>query len=237
MILNVFELEQIQFLVKDLKSLYLLILLVLISLLTISYYFNYYRLKISKSRLETNWSITQAKIIRLERELLKREKQLTSNQLKQIDQEQQILEAKRFIIDVRKKVADSEMSTKLRLAERTLLNAGNIDSRWKEFIHSYTKVNPGFLNRLKQNHPQLSRKEMRLAALVSLNLSNKEIASLTHVAIKTIEVGRYRLRKKLELSKNESLLKYLVEVQNQCSVNPMNDSHEIKNPIPINSKL
>ena len=45
-----------------------------------------------------------------------------------------------------------------------------------------------------------------------LNLSTKEIASLMNVSSSSVEMAKYRLRKKLELDESVALPYYLTEV-------------------------
>ena len=57
--------------------------------------------------------------------------------------------------------------------------------------------------------PNLSERERRLAILLRLGFSSKEIASIVNLETKSIEINRYRLRKKLQLDRGENLVSYL----------------------------
>jgi DNA-binding CsgD family transcriptional regulator len=46
-----------------------------------------------------------------------------------------------------------------------------------------------------------------------MNLSSKEIAQLMNISIRGVEIGRYRLRKKLGLSKETNLFEFLFNEQ------------------------
>ena len=46
-----------------------------------------------------------------------------------------------------------------------------------------------------------------------MNLSTKEIANLSHVTARAIEMSRYRLRKKLGLKKEMNLIDFLMKIQ------------------------
>ena len=70
----------------------------------------------------------------------------------------------------------------------------------------------GFFDRLIEKHPKLTNSDLRLCAYIRLNLSTKEIASLMNVSSSSVEMAKYRLRKKLELDESIALPYYLTEV-------------------------
>lgn len=69
-----------------------------------------------------------------------------------------------------------------------------------------------FLNRLAGMYPDLSRMELKIAALLRMNLSTKEIADRLCLSERSIRNHRYRLRKKLQLSGGEGLTTFLVSL-------------------------
>lgn len=79
----------------------------------------------------------------------------------------------------------------------------------KHFQTEIEQTNKEFFLKLKQVCPELTQNEKQLAALLRINLSSKEIASLNNISVKAIEMGRYRLRKKLGIENNENLTNYL----------------------------
>lgn len=82
----------------------------------------------------------------------------------------------------------------------------------KEMDQFYTEVeemHKNFVSRLLMRCPNLTERERRLAILLRLGLSSKEIAGLMSIETKSIEINRYRLRKKLRLDRNENIVQYL----------------------------
>ena len=59
------------------------------------------------------------------------------------------------------------------------------------------------------NKANLTSNDRRLCALIKLNMSTKDISSITYQSTQTIKVARYRLRKKLGVEKNENLTTFL----------------------------
>lgn len=58
---------------------------------------------------------------------------------------------------------------------------------------------------------------MKLCAYLRMNLSSKQIAQLENISVRGVEISRYRLRKKLLLSKETSLFNFLLEIDNNGS--------------------
>ncbi len=71
------------------------------------------------------------------------------------------------------------------------------------------KLYPGFFDRLQLKHPHLTLKDKKLCASLRLGLSSKEIAGLNNMTPQSVEIARVRLRKKLKLSRETRLSKYL----------------------------
>lgn len=86
------------------------------------------------------------------------------------------------------------------------------NEKFQELFDEYfDDVHQDFISRLKDAHTELSARELRLCAYLKMNLSTKEIAPLMNISIRGVEIGRYRLRKKLNLDRDESLLDYLMK--------------------------
>ena len=80
---------------------------------------------------------------------------------------------------------------------------------WKEFELRYMEVHKDFHHRLTTTYPTLTTNERKLCAFMVLNMSTKDISSITYQSEHSIKIARYRLRKKLGLSKNENLTSFL----------------------------
>jgi len=80
---------------------------------------------------------------------------------------------------------------------------------WVKFEYHFKKANPDFFNKLQTQHPVLNANDLRLCAFIKSNLPNKKIASLLVISPKSLEMSRYRLRKKLNLNPGTDLFNYL----------------------------
>lgn len=79
----------------------------------------------------------------------------------------------------------------------------------KEFYVKIEEIHKDFHMKLKTTFPNLTNLEKKLAGLIRLNLSTKEIASLLNISPKSAEIARYRLKKKLKLDKNNNLKEFI----------------------------
>jgi DNA-binding CsgD family transcriptional regulator len=86
------------------------------------------------------------------------------------------------------------------------------DKESKIFQMHVKNVNAQFFNKLKEINPNLTKNELMLAALLSLNLSSKEIAAIENRTVRAIEMARYRIRARLNLKPNENLIEFLTKI-------------------------
>lgn len=89
------------------------------------------------------------------------------------------------------------------------LSVKKFDSTGNEYSVLFQHSHQDFYNNLYQKHPDLTSNEKKLSAFIRLNMSSKEISSITFQSVKSIEIARSRLRKKLNLRRNMNLNAYL----------------------------
>lgn len=68
-----------------------------------------------------------------------------------------------------------------------------------------------YIKRLLAQYPTLTPREVKLSAYLWLNLNTKEIAQLMNISTRGVEISRYRLRKKLNLERNENLTGFVLK--------------------------
>lgn len=97
--------------------------------------------------------------------------------------------------DTLPKVKKDELETIIRR-----IKSNKVEDQWEQFYYYFSQVYAQFYERLEQDFPDLTLNEKRLCALLKLNMTTKDIASLTYQNAKSVEVARTRLRKKLNLT-------------------------------------
>lgn len=83
---------------------------------------------------------------------------------------------------------------------------------WNHFEAYFKNVHPRFFEKLTEQFPDLTPAEIKLAAYLRLNLSTKEIASITFLSNDSIKTARTRLRKRLKLSLEDNLITFLLSI-------------------------
>ncbi len=79
------------------------------------------------------------------------------------------------------------------------------DNNWKNFSRYFEEVHKDFNSNVKAKFPEITSNELRLLALLKMNLSSKEIANILNISPEGIKKARYRLRKKLNITTEDSL--------------------------------
>ena len=83
------------------------------------------------------------------------------------------------------------------------------DDDWQKFARNFDVVHENYLKRLVEQFPQLNINDQRLCAYLKMGLSSKEIAPLLNMSYRSVEMSRYRLRKKMELNRDVNLTEFL----------------------------
>ncbi len=73
-------------------------------------------------------------------------------------------------------------------------------------------IHEDFFRKLNEKFPSLTENDKKLCAMLRLNLSSKEIASIQNIEAKSVDMNRYRLRKKLNISAEEDLNSFLASI-------------------------
>lgn len=100
-----------------------------------------------------------------------------------------------------------EKNKEIKIIINDLMNHTN-DDLWEQLELTFGQVHQSFYSKIFTLFPNLTRNEKRLCAFLKMNLSTKDISSITHQTIRSIEVARARLRTKMNLKRSDSLTKF-----------------------------
>lgn len=181
--------------------------LFLIYLILRKYYIirdNLKKIRVQEEKIyEQNREIVRKEKEIMKQKLLARERELAGKLMKAYHTDRLLKKIIEEINSIREtlKPDGDQKSEEVRLMLQSMTNRISMASGeqlWSEFEQSFVNINPGFTERLSARHPDLTPNETRLCIFLYLNLRTKEISSITQQSIKSINVGRTRLRKKLE---------------------------------------
>lgn len=88
-------------------------------------------------------------------------------------------------------------------------NQKTIDKDWHVFKAHFEDVHPAFFEKIRTSHTGLSQTEEKHCAYMRMGLSTKEIARLMNISPSSVQVSRYRLKKKMGLSKEEDIYQHV----------------------------
>ena len=81
---------------------------------------------------------------------------------------------------------------------------------WQYFEDAFNNADKDFFKEIKAKHQELTNNDLKLCAFLRLNLSSKEIAPLLNISVHSVEIKRYRLRKKMNLSRETRIVDYIM---------------------------
>ena len=202
----------------------LAIIIWLLLLMVLSYYIhkayrNYYHLQREKL-IEENNRLLEIKELEIEQQLMKLENEKLIHDVdlknKELAATSMNLNSKNellaFIKDDLKKNSETNTSLSVKSVIRTINKNITEEDSWKVFKEAFDNADKDFLKKIKQAHSSLTPNDLRLCAYLRLNLSSKEIAPLLNISLRSVEIKRYRLRKKMDLHHEQGLVEYIISV-------------------------
>jgi len=159
----------------------------------------------SIAQLENEQAIMKLKNEKLQDEIDGKTRELSSSTMSIIKKNEILNTIKAELADVKN---DDKIRPVIKIINKNLNNTGD----WNMFQEAFNNADSDFLKKVKYIHPNLTPNDLRLCAYLRVNLSSKEIAPLLNISPRSVEIKRYRLRKKMELQHEKSLVEYIMEV-------------------------
>lgn len=155
--------------------------------------------------LESKQELTSLKNEKLKQDIENKSRELAISTMS-------LIKKNEFLNTIKKDLIKIDSNNHLKSVIRIIDNNINNTDDWKLFEEAFNNADKEFLNKIKDKHPNLTPNDLKLCAYLRLNLSSKEIAPLLNISHRSVEVKRYRLRKKMELAHESSLTKYILEL-------------------------
>ncbi len=150
---------------------------------------------------------------KLEAEINFKNAELASSAMHLVKKGELLSKSKTDLAHVMKGMDNPQATSELKKMIKNLNEDDKMDKEWETFSKHFDTVHSHFLALIKQKHPTLTGNEMKLCAYLRMNLSTKEIAQLMNISARGVEIGRYRLRKKLQLETALSLFDYFINIK------------------------
>ncbi len=88
----------------------------------------------------------------------------------------------------------------------------NQDKEWTDFDRHFESLNKNFYTKIKSAYPEISPNDLKICALIKMNLSIKEMADILNISPDSVKTARYRLRKKLQLNTEDNLTEFVRDI-------------------------
>lgn len=167
-----------------------------------------HQLEIEEQRLKQEKHQLEIEEQRLKEELETRSKELSTHTLS-IIQKNQLLEELRLQLDDMVRDDRRDQKKQLKQLQLQINQRFNRDQHWDEFKGIFEQVHASFFDKLKSYCDGLTANDLRLVALLKMNLESADIATLLNISQDSLRVVRYRLRKKLNLQQGENLTAFI----------------------------
>ncbi|MFW6246205.1 MAG: triple tyrosine motif-containing protein [Tangfeifania sp.] len=159
----------------------------------------------------------EQELIKLRNEKLRNEVEHKSKEL--ANSTMAMVKKNEFLLKLKETVTNQKEQLGTRYPDKYYLHLikkidDNISSNedWHLFEINFERAHEQFLNKMKGQFPDLTPKDLRLSAFLRMNLSSKEIAPLLGISVRSVENHRYRLRKKMGLEHDDSLIDMILKL-------------------------
>jgi ligand-binding sensor domain-containing protein/DNA-binding CsgD family transcriptional regulator len=195
----------------------------MVLVLSVFFIFKWQKLKYHKEQEKLNYlhqletdrnekQIAHLKNEKLEAEVDFKNRELATMTMHLVQRGKVLIRIKEVISSLVKRQDTQDSAQSFRHLLRLIREVEKSDEDKDQFTLHFNHINEQFFNRLKDRYPDLTPNELKLCAYLKMNLSTKEIAQLMNITIKAVEVGRYRLRKKLQLQPDTNLYDFLMQL-------------------------
>jgi ligand-binding sensor domain-containing protein/DNA-binding CsgD family transcriptional regulator len=162
--------------------------------------------------LKAEKKIINLKNEKLRIEMIHRDKELANQTMDLIRKNKFLQKIKEDLEKLKKSTTDELLKEKINSLITKIDKDIDHKKQWEVFESAFDEVHEDFLKRLKEKYPNLTPKELRLCAYLRMNISTKEIAPLMNISVRGVEICRYRVRKKLNIDRDQNLTRMIIDL-------------------------
>lgn len=179
------------------------------------------RVKKVKRQMEIQERLFKSKQIEAETEIIKLQKDKLDSELEYTNKElasitMNIMQKNERMISLRDQLlevipnTDSATQRKLKSITREIEDDLENEKKWDRFESNFDMIHDNFIKRFTELYPKITHNDLKMCAFIRMNLSNKEIANLLNITLRSVESSRYRIRKKMELDSEINLNDFIM---------------------------
>ncbi|MCU0378928.1 MAG: hypothetical protein MUC78_11795 [Bacteroidales bacterium] len=165
-----------------------------------------------RQALESEKELIRIRSEKLQAEMILRDKELANQAMNLVRKNEFLLKMKDELQNLKRNCQDETVSDRILQIINRLNREVDSNKQREIFELAFDEVHEDFLNRLKSRYPTLTPTELRLCAFLKMNISTKEIAPLMNISIRGVEICRYRVRKKMGITRDTNLTGMLLNL-------------------------
>jgi hypothetical protein len=146
----------------------------------------------------------------LRKEIAYKNKSLTTYALTMVQKNEMLEEVKESVELILKK--PDNQAEHFKKLSRIIDYGFTLDKDWDDFKLYFEEVHSDFFIKLRERFPDLGGADLKLCALIRLNLNMKQAASILRISPDSVKVARYRLRKKFNLQTEDNLTAFIMSL-------------------------
>lgn len=169
------------------------------------------KIQLQQESYEKESQIMQLKNEKLNAELELKHKELAALAINLVDKNEYLIKLKEQAESIGK-VKPEEVGPLVRVIMRSINMNIRSEETWMVFETQFKAIHRGFMEFITAQYPELTVMEMKVCALLKINLSSKEISSMLNISVRTVEYHRLDIRKKLGIEKDVNLNQFIASL-------------------------
>lgn len=166
--------------------------------------------EIALMKIENEQQRQKEEVQVLEREVLFKNKELITSILLS-SQHKQLLKNINTHLD-KINVSSSDKKSSVKAIKKMIHSSTAFEENWSDFKLHFEKVHADFFTKLGDAHPSLSQTDHKHCAYIRMKLNTKEIARLLGISETSVQMARFRLKKKMHLGKEIDLKNHIHKI-------------------------
>lgn len=159
--------------------------------------------------LEKDYEIAELKSRQLELDVKHKAEELSNITMNVVRKNEILLDISQRLDRMHTDGANAETLKEIAKIKSLIKKNISHDDDWRNFLHNFDTAYDDFARRLSETHPGLTQTELRVCCYLRMGLSSKDIAPLFNISYRSVEMTRYRVRKKLGMDRDVNLADYL----------------------------
>lgn len=166
---------------------------------------------IEKENLRQDLERAELERRKLELELDEKHRTLLTNSMQREQYQEFFAELTNELTQIKGNTDKKELTRAIDKVLNLVKGKINQADDWDKIKLYFEKVHPEFFGKLKADYPDLSVNELKFCAYTKMNLNGKEISRLLNINPSSVQVSRYRLKRKMGLPEEVNFTDYIIQ--------------------------